>query len=214
MAPVGWTTRTLGTNPIAYAAPSQAGISFLFDMSCSATAAAKILLAARQGSELEPGLLQDKSGNPTTDSNDLFEWSTDGTLGSSGGAVLPTGGPKGYGMALVVDMLCGVLTGASFGMDLHADTTKRNKPGHFVWAIDIQQFMELDEFETRMQRRSDEIKSGDTNEGVGEILLPGERGIKLKQESLSRGTMQLSNETWNVLDRLHDISGVPLPDAS
>ncbi|MEE3014691.1 MAG: hypothetical protein VX505_11100, partial [Chloroflexota bacterium] len=52
----------------------------------------------------------------------------------------------------------------------------------------------------RMQRRSDGMKSGDTKDGVGEILLPGERGIKLKQESLSRGTLQLSNETLNVLD--------------
>ena len=78
----------------------------------------------------------------------------------------------------------------------------------------IQQLMELDEFGTRMRRRSDKIKSGDTKDGVGEILLPGERGIKLKQESLSRGTLQLSNETWNVLDRLHDIPGVPLPEAS
>ena len=78
----------------------------------------------------------------------------------------------------------------------------------------IQQLMELDEFGTRMRRRSDKIKSGDTKDGVGEILLPGERGIKLKRESLSRGTVQLSNETGNVLDRLHDISRVPLPEAS
>ena len=74
--------------------------------------------------------------------------------------------------------------------------------------------MELDEFETRMQRRSDGIKRGDTEDGVGEILLPGERGTKLKQDSLSRGTLQYSNETWDVVDRLHDISGVPLPGAS
>ena len=94
--------------------------------------------------------MQDKWGNPATDPNDLFEWSTDRTLGSSDGAVLPIGGPKGYGMALVVDMLCGVLTGASFGMDIQVDTAKQNKPGDFVWAIDIQQFMELDEFGTRM----------------------------------------------------------------
>ncbi len=59
-----------------------------------------------------------------------------------------------------------------------------------------------------MRKRSDGIKSGDTKEGVDEILIPGERGIKLKQESLAKGTLQLSNETRNVLDRLHEISGV------
>ena len=59
-----------------------------------------------------------------------------------------------------------------------------------------------------MQKRSDGIKNGDTKEGVDEILIPGERGIKLKQESLAKGTLQLSNETRNVLDRLHEISGV------
>ena len=59
-----------------------------------------------------------------------------------------------------------------------------------------------------MRKRSDGIKNGDTKEGVDEILIPGERGIKLKQESLAKGTLQLSNETRNVLDRLHEISGV------
>ena len=59
-----------------------------------------------------------------------------------------------------------------------------------------------------MRKRSDEVKNGDTKEGVDEILIPGERGIKLKQESLAKGTLQLSNETRNVLDRLHEISGV------
>ena len=59
-----------------------------------------------------------------------------------------------------------------------------------------------------MPKRSDGIKHGDTKEGVDEILIPGERGIKLKQESLAKGTLQLSNETRNVLDRLHEISGV------
>jgi hypothetical protein len=59
-----------------------------------------------------------------------------------------------------------------------------------------------------MPKRSDGIKNGDTKEGVDEILIPGERGIKLKQESLAKGTLQLSNETRNVLDRLHEISGV------
>jgi hypothetical protein len=65
-----------------------------------------------------------------------------------------------------------------------------------------------------MRKRSDGIKSGDTKEGVDEILIPGERGIKLKQESLAKGTLQLSNETRNVLDRLHEISGVPPPELS
>ena len=59
-----------------------------------------------------------------------------------------------------------------------------------------------------MPKRSDGIKNGDTKEGVDEILIPGESGIKLKQESLAKGTLQLSNETRNVLDRLHEISGV------
>ena len=65
-----------------------------------------------------------------------------------------------------------------------------------------------------MRKRSDGIKSEDTKEGVDEILIQGVRGIKLKQESRAKGTLQLSNETWNVLDRLHEISGVPLPELS
>ena len=65
-----------------------------------------------------------------------------------------------------------------------------------------------------MRKRSDGIKSDDTKEGVDEILIQGVRGIKLKQESQAKGTLQLSNETWNVLDRLHEISGVPSPELS
>lgn len=211
MAPEGGTSRTIGTNPVAYAAPSSSGIPFLFDMSCSTTAAAKIMVAAREGSEVQPGLIQDKDGNPTTDPNDFLGPGNNGMFTPEGGTVLPTGGPKGYGMAMVVDTLCGVLTGANFGMDLQLTNAKESKPGHFVWAIDVEQFMDRGEFEARMDERARGVKRSDRKIGVDEILIPGERGLSLKQESIARGTVQVSQETWGMMAQLKELSGVSLP---
>ena len=211
MAPEGGKSRSLGTNPIAYAAPSATGIPFLFDMSCSTAAAAKIVVAARQGSEVQPGLIQDRDGNPTTNPNDFMGLDNNGTFSDGGGTVLPTGGPKGYGMAMVVDTLCGVLTGANFGADLQLTNAKESKPGHFMWVINVEQFMDREEFEARMDARATGVKNSDRKPGVDEILIPGERGIRLKNESIARGTVRVSQETWDAIGQLKDISGVPLP---
>tara|TARA_B100000745_G_scaffold41712_1_gene25449 strand:- start:46 stop:477 length:432 start_codon:yes stop_codon:yes gene_type:complete len=134
-----------------------------------------------------------------------------GTFSDGGGTVLPTGGPKGYGMAMVVDTLCGVLTGANFGADLQLTNAKESKPGHFMWAINVEQFMDREEFEARMDARATGVKNSDRKPGVDEILIPGERGIRLKNESIARGTVRVSQETWDAIGQLKDISGVPLP---
>ena len=143
--------------------------------------------------------------------NDFLGPGNNGMFTPVGGTVLPTGGPKGYGMAMVVDTLCGVLTGANFGMDLQLANAKESKPGHFVWAIDVEQFMDRGEFEARMDERARGVKRSDRKIGVDEILIPGERGLSLKQESIARGTVQVSQETWGMMAQLKELSGVSLP---
>src|SRR5437762_537863 len=82
-----------GTTPIAFAAPTSGAFPVVFDTSSSAIAGFKVRIMAQQGKTLEPNLIVDKDGRPTTDPNDL----------DRGGALLPFGGHRGYGFALLVE---------------------------------------------------------------------------------------------------------------
>ena len=97
------------------------------------------------GHPIEPGLLTDAAGNPTTDPRAL----------GNGGLMLPTGGYKGFGLAMVVDCLAGVLTGAGFAL---TGGITHGQSGHFFWALNIEAYMPLHQFLTRVDEQLDQIK--------------------------------------------------------
>src|SRR5215831_10604742 len=110
VAPFGGREPRLGTNPISIAVPSNLDGPFYLDMATSAVAAGKVALAAARGEKIPTGWVVDSDGKQTTDPTRLRK----------GGALLPLGGTEGYkgsGLAAMVEILCGLLTGLGFGVE-------------------------------------------------------------------------------------------------
>jgi LDH2 family malate/lactate/ureidoglycolate dehydrogenase len=203
MAPTGAKTRTFGTNPLAYAFPAAAHDPVVFDMASSATAGFKVRLAALAGKTLPPGLILDAAGEPTTDPQEYLR----------GGLILPVGGEhaahKGYGLAMVVDALAGVLTGAGFA---RAAGVTDGKEGQFFLVLDPELFQPREEFLRRMDEQIEQTKGAEPLPGVEEVLVPGERGQRRRRALISRHAVPLGSVTWQTLEKTCASLGVPLPD--
>jgi LDH2 family malate/lactate/ureidoglycolate dehydrogenase len=198
VVPPGGKTRAVGTNPLAFAAPTSGPFPVVFDTASSAIAGFKVRIMAQQGQTLEPNLIVDKEGQPSTDPNDL----------DRGGALLPFGGHRGYGIALLVEVLAGVLTGAGFGST--AGVT-HGKEGHFFLAIDPGLFIPRDEVVARMDELVRFVKSGQPVAGVSEVLLPGERGQRRALEFTRDGRVPLDAVASATLAALCAETGVAVP---
>jgi LDH2 family malate/lactate/ureidoglycolate dehydrogenase len=201
MAAPGSISRTFGTNPLAYAFPAGRHDPVVFDMATSATAGFKVRLAALAGKEMAPGLILNAAGEPTTDPKEYVQ----------GGLILPVGGEhamhKGFGLALVVDALAGVLTGANFARDA---AVTGGKEGQFFLAINPEVFMSLDEYCERMDSLVEQVKSSEKRPGVDEILVPGERGQRRRRELLEKGEVPLGDVTWQTLEKTCTELGVEM----
>ncbi|MGI6604928.1 MAG: Ldh family oxidoreductase [bacterium] len=166
MAPFGGKEPMLGTNPIALAVPAGSQYPVVLDMATSLVPRGKIEIYARKGEKLPLGWAIDKEGRPTDDPAEALK-----------GTLLPMGGPKGYGLAMMVDLLAGVLAGAAFGGNigsLFGDMDRPQNVGHFMMAIDINSFQPIAEFKTTMDNYILSVKNSAPAEGVKEIFLPGE----------------------------------------
>jgi LDH2 family malate/lactate/ureidoglycolate dehydrogenase len=132
---------------------------------------------------------------------------------------LPVGGPKGYGMALFIDVLCGALSGAMIGPQIgyvisKAVECKPQQLGHFFCVIDIDQFIPINSFKERIDAMCKEIKSYPKNPGVSEIFLPGEIESNKKKQRLNDGIM-LPEQTLRelvILGNKYNISSCFLGD--
>ena len=184
IAPIGGKTPVVGNNPSAWAIPAGKEQPILLDMAQSVVAAGKLGMAARKGERIPFGWALDKEGKPTDDPR-----------AGSAGLLVPIGGPKGFGLAVVMDVLAGALSGAALGRDL-ARTHQPNAPsriGHFFMAIDVGQFEEIATFKARIDTMIRGIKDSDPAEGPKEMFLPGEMEWNAKHERLTRGVPLLSS---------------------
>ena len=176
MAPWGGVTPMLGTNPFSMSVPAGRHRPLVFDSSSSIVARGKINLAEIEDRPIPLGWAIDKAGRPTTDATEALK-----------GSVLPFAEHKGYGIALMIDILSGVLSGASYGLhlgDLWNNSETRQNLGFFLMAIDIASFSRVKEFKARIDRMIDEIKASKTAPNTEEILLPGE--IEFRNEDYNR----------------------------
>jgi len=168
IAPHGAAEPFMGTDPISVAVPSD-GAPVVLDMTPSVVALGKLILAQKLGKEIPLGWALDKDGNPTTD-----------PAAGRAGSLIPIGGPKGSGLALMVEVLSGILSGAGTATHLH-DLYEFDAPqgvGHFMGAIDVSKFLGLDAFRAGVAAMSGEIKGLKRAEGVDEVMLPGERSAR------------------------------------
>ncbi|MEO8430779.1 MAG: Ldh family oxidoreductase [Acidobacteriota bacterium] len=165
-------TPLLGTNPIAVAAPSGRFGMVVLDMATSAVPRGRIEVAARRGESLPAGWAISADGSPATSADDALL----GSLLPLGGAE-DTGGHKGYGLALVVEILCGILADAAFGPNVVGlfSTEGPSDLGQFFLAIDPAAIGGAAAFESRLERLVEQLTSAPTAAGApGPVLFPGQ----------------------------------------
>ena len=180
MAAWGGTDPLLGTNPICVAVPTRSDVDIVLDMASSIVARGKIRLALNKGEHIPEGWALDEKGQPTSD-----------PAAAMRGTLLPIGGPKGYGLALIVDILSGVLTGSSFGKDVATtlDFDRKASAGFVVQALDIAAFADIDEFYKDIQKQMADIRSSTRSPGTERIYLPGEIEWLKQKSGLENGLL-------------------------
>ncbi len=162
----------ISTNPISLAAPAGREYPFVLDMATSTVAIGKLSVAARWAKPIPPGWALDPTGQPTTDASVAYHTRLLTPLGGN----REQGGHKGYGLAVMVDILCGVLAGASWAAQTRRDThpPDRADVGHFFGAIDVQRFRPLDLFKADVDALLRSLKDSPLAEGGGRIYVAGE----------------------------------------
>ena len=193
MPPAGGRARLLGTNPLAIGVPTGAGEPLLLDMSTSVVARGKIVMAEQEGRSIPAGWAIDADGIPTVDA-----------AAALAGAVLPMAGYKGAGLALMIDVLSGVLTGAAYGadvVDLYDRGAAHQDVGHFFIAIAVEAFMPIATFHERIGRYIAMVRSQPRQPGVDRIYLPGELEFAAARRAEHEG-IAVSSAGWVVLDDL------------
>ncbi len=166
ITPWGGKKAYFGTNPIAFAFPGR-NQPVVIDMSSSTVARGNIITAAKEGRSIPEGWAIDAEGRATTDAQAALE-----------GAVLPMAGPKGYALALAVEIMSGILSGSAYGPRvgwIYDDSTEPVDIGHFFITLDINKLMPLDMFISRLDHMVNEVKGSPKATGVEEIFIPGER---------------------------------------
>lgn len=164
----------LGTNPIAFAAPTTGDHPLLLDMATAAAAGSEIRRRAEAGIPLDPGMAVDEQGEPLLDASQLAR-----------GAALPFGGAKGFGVMLLVEILSGVLTGGAIGSDvksMYQNWEQPGRSGHFLLAIDPQRLLPDGSFTERMQTFWQMVECSGPN-----VRMPGQTRWRYYEETKSEG---------------------------
>jgi len=177
MVPFGAKKPYLGNSPIAIAVPANKELPIVLDMATSTVTYGKILLAAQEGKEIPSDWGVDKEGSPTTDPKKVR-------------GLYPMSGHKGYGLALVLDVLAGILFGSPFGPYVKGIYFSPSVPqtiGHLLAAINISVFVPVERFKSTVDRMIKEIKALEPAKGFNEVLLPGEKEARTKKKRLEEG---------------------------
>ncbi|MFJ8604984.1 Ldh family oxidoreductase [Streptomyces shenzhenensis] len=169
----------VGNNPLAIAVPRTGGEPLLLDMALSEAALGKIRLAEAEGRAIPATWATDPAGVPTTDPRQAIA-----------GMLLPSGGPKGYGLAVMVEILTGVLSGGAFSgqvRGLYADTARPNDCAHFFLAIHPEAFGGTAHFAQRVQDLALTITASKPAPDIDRVYLPGEMETLRRQSAAGTG---------------------------
>ena len=163
----------LGTSPFACGAPGGKLDPYVLDLSFAVAARGKIRKAGRRGEKIPLGWALDEHGRPTTDPK-----------AADTGVVMPIGGYKGSGLAMLMDLFGGVIAGAGHAGGVGNQFSDFDKPqdvGHFFLAMKPDLFVSIDEYRARMDRLVMAVRGAPRAEGFDEILMPGEREARLEK---------------------------------
>ncbi len=205
LPPWGGTELLLSTNPIAVGIPAAEEPPIVLDMATTVASYGKVKIAAQRGEQMPEGWMMDKFGKSLTDPTRAAE-----------GFLIPIGGPKGYGLALVFGLLAGTLNGAAFGkevVDFNADSESTTNTGHFIVALSIEAFMDVETFKRNVDDVIRSIHASPTLPGVDAVRVPGERSRQIRVER-ERSGIPLHPGLAQKLDGLaRDLETEGLPEA-
>jgi LDH2 family malate/lactate/ureidoglycolate dehydrogenase len=179
LPPWGGIDMLLSTNPIAVAIPAGEELNVVLDMATTVAAYGKVKTKAQRGEMMPEGWMMDRRGQPLTDPRR-----------SSEGFLLPIGGYKGYGLALVIGLLAGTLNGAAMGknvVDFNADDVTATNTGHVIVAIKISSFQPVAEFKSNVDALVRDIRNSARLPGVDRIHLPGDGSYAMRSDRLVNG---------------------------
>jgi ureidoglycolate dehydrogenase (NAD+) len=188
-----------GTNPVCFAAPRKEKEPYCLDMATSIVPWNRIKISRSMNNQLEQGIAADINGKPTTDPHEAS-------------AVLPMGSYKGYGLASMVDVLCGVYTGMAFGRSIPAmfttDMTKQRKLGQFYMVMRTDGVITQEEFLSFTQQMTDEVRS-EPHTDKDSIMLPGDPQIICSKNRKKNG-IPLDKPTYDALSEMSFKNNVKL----
>ena len=198
MAPWGGTERLLGINPLAVAIPTAEEPPIVYDAAFSGSSHGKIRVHHQQGLQIPAGWALDRNGQPTTDAAAALD-----------GMLEPIGGFKGAGLALIMGILSSMLSGASYGTELGnmEDGPRAGQDGHFVAAIRVGAFEEVDRFKARVDGAIRQIRACRLAPGCDRVYAPGEKE-HLCREQYRRDGIPLNEVTLADLKRTAEELGV------
>jgi LDH2 family malate/lactate/ureidoglycolate dehydrogenase len=189
----GSSENLLGTNPVAFAVPAGEEPPVVLDIATTVVSYGTVKANKLQGRDMPQGWMIDKQGRPLTDA-----------ARSAEGLLLPIGGHKGSGLALVLGLLAGTMNGAAFGrdvVDFNTDDESACDTGHFIVALDVGRFLPVAAFKAAIDRHLRDLKSSNTLPGVDAIRLPGEQRHARRAER-ARDGVPVYPEVVELLDKL------------
>jgi len=192
----------LSTNPIAVGVPAGTEPPIVLDMATTVAAYGKVKTSAQRGETMPEGWMIDREGKPLTDPKRAGE-----------GLLLPIGGYKGYGLALVFGLLAGTLNGAAMGrdvVDFNNDYATATNTGHVIVAINVAMFRDITEFKTSVDQLVRDIRNSKRLPGVDAIRLPGEQSHAKRLERTRLG-IPLPPALATGLDQLAHELKIPAP---
>jgi LDH2 family malate/lactate/ureidoglycolate dehydrogenase len=192
MAPWGSRDMLISNNPICFAIPAGQHQPIVLDMANSVVAKGKIYAAQSKGQRIPEGWALDKEGRPTTDP----------AAALAGGSLLPSGGPKGSGLVIVMDILAGLMTGSGFSTEvgsLHHELTRGMKVGLLMGAMDIESFMPLAVFRPLVDGYTKRIQNSAPAAGNQRVYAPGELEFKTRAQRSEEG-IPLPSKVWQELN--------------
>lgn len=201
IAATGSAERTIGNNPFSYAFPADKYGKVVYDIAMSYTSDRKVVQMDKEGKKLPDGWIIDKNGNPTNDPSEY----------EKGGTLLPFGGYKGYGMAMMVETLAATLSGAAMTKNVHAwneNPEEGGNVGHFFMALDIEKMGDAASYKKRVDDMIDEIKESKKAPGVEKIFYPGEIEMGKLEKCISEGFVEIADETMESVERIEKSFGL------
>lgn len=195
VTPWGGAARRLGTNPHAIAVPGLSGPAMVLDFATSVVAEGKVRVKKNRRQPAPAGWFLDGRGQPSTDPEAFY--------GDPPGSILPAAEHKGYGLALAVEILGGILSGtgpAGPGSGLFCN-------GTLMIALDVERFIPMGEFHTQVAALFGWVKSAPPAPGATEILVPGEPEARLEAERRRNG-IPIEDETWAQIEAVARELGV------